>query len=133
MLWEVLLHSVGFRVYIFGTLAWKEKCLYKKTYPSTVLFLFLLFIYSPLFISSKEILGTHSTYILTFALILTLTFVLISIVALLSGLTIPSPLPVYLFSSHFAFILWFTLCLLNMHPLQLLLDTALQISHRSYH
>jgi hypothetical protein len=46
-------NSIGFRVCIFSILAWKEKCLYKRTYPPTVLFPFLFSVYSYLFIIAK--------------------------------------------------------------------------------
>jgi hypothetical protein len=125
---EVLLSAIGFRVCVFGILAWKEKGLYKRTYPSTVLFPFLFSLHSYSFISTKYILRTLSTSIIAFALFVTLTSIHISILTLVSLLTLPLLLPLHLFSSLLASILWFPSSYLNMDPQQLLLDTALGIS-----
>jgi hypothetical protein len=46
---RVVQGSIGFRVCVFGILAGKEKCLYKRTYPPTVQFPFL-FLHIQLFV-----------------------------------------------------------------------------------
>jgi hypothetical protein len=50
---EVLLGCIGFRVCVFGILAWKEKYLYKRTHPPALLLPFLFSLHSYLFIIAK--------------------------------------------------------------------------------